>query len=66
MTCIIEIINDEIQKGDEATEPDLTNDIVDWLNENNISVSKEFDGFNKVSLIFECEEDAVAFKLRWM
>ena len=66
MTCIIEIVNDTIREKDDTAIPDFKNDIIDWLKENNISVSKEFDGFNKISLVFECEEDAVAFKLRWM
>lgn len=40
----------------------------EWLNENNIvGCELDYEGrLGEMDAYFECEEDAVAFKLRWM
>lgn len=47
----------------------LSSELTDWFTENNIKVREgEFkmeQGTNQFGLVFESEEDFMAFKLRW-
>lgn len=68
MTYTIEIINyDKTRKAKyNYLEPQIEKEVVDWLDENNMNMTQEYNGFDKISLIFQCIEDAMAFKLRWL
>lgn len=48
----------------------ISSELTDWFIENNIKVREgEFEmeqGINQFGLVFESEEDFIAFKLRWI
>lgn len=55
-----------------AYSPDyvLNEDVIEWLEENNIYVSIDFDTDNRQEIVeyqlfFNTEHDAILFKLRW-